>query len=80
MARIDILATFGDDDDKGCGYRECETALEAVLLELKGSPDTSDAISVSAADENMVVTAYRLDSGHEVHIYIGDEDVCFTVE
>ena len=80
--RIQILAAFGESDDKkACGERECATALEAVIVELAECPaDTKNATEISATDEWMTVSAYRTDEGWEIHLYIGENDVYFTVE
>ena len=82
MRSIDILARFDEDgDDKRCASRECLTALEAVMQELEERPaDTADALEIGAMDENMNVSAFRIDEGWEVHIYVGSNDTWFVAE
>lgn len=78
--KIEIFATF-DGEERICGYHECETALEAVILEISNAcPDTADADSISAGDDDMNVTAFKLDGGHEIHIYVDNEDIFFFHE
>lgn len=80
--KIRICARVTEASDlTGCGYRECATALEAVMLELAEKPsDTAKAWEITAIDENMAVSAYRGNGDYEVHIYVGESDVWFTVE
>lgn len=79
---IRILAAFEPEGDKvGCGWRECDTALEAVMQELREAPaDTVDATEIGAVDDWMAVSAYKNGIGYEVHIQIGGSDVFFAYE
>lgn len=78
--KYEILARFEDDGDmKGCGWRECGTALEAVMEELREAPaDTREATEISATGDDYVAIAYRLDNGVEVHVHQdGNDDYSF---
>lgn len=81
--RIDIYACKTKDDfEVGCGYQECRTALEAVMLELDGRfPDTYGMGVISAGDDDVHVSAMRIgEDRYEVHVYIGDNDSWFEYE
>lgn len=79
--RFEILATFpGGDDEKGCGYQMAHNALDAVVREISGKMiGTEDAKSISAGDYDLNATAFRCGDTWEVHAYINDEDVFFTL-
>ncbi len=76
MMKYEILARFKDDgDERGCGWRECGTALEAVMEELREAPaDTRDAEEITAGDDGMVAAAYRLMDGVEIHVHKDGHD------
>ena len=81
--RIDIYACKTRDDfEVGCGYQKCRTALEAVMLELDGRfPDTYGMEVISAYDDEMGVSAYRIgEDRYEVHVCIGNDDSFFEYE
>ena len=84
MARIDIMAckTKDDYDEVRCGYHDCRTAYEAVMLEIDGQfPDTRDMEIVSAYDEEMNVSALKVGEGrYEIHIYVENSDWYFEYE
>ena len=74
--KYEILARFEDDGGmKGCGWRECGTALEAVMEELREAPaDTREATEISASGDDYVAVAYRFDEGVEVHVHQDGHD------
>lgn len=81
--KIEILGCKTKDDfEVGCGYRECRTAMEAVMLELDGRfPDTYGMAIVSAHDDDVSVSAVRIgEDRYEVHVYIGNDDSWFEYE